>query len=267
MTKSNLAQDLMANQPLTPEQLAEIARKVKKREPMTLGEYAERMDQFKNRFRHRAGESVDEAPVPVYRPVPKPHPVEKSYVEWKRLLFKRWQEVLDKRLAVDEENIPVVNGLLKWFIGDPTGPLPLNKGIYLYGLPGNGKTKLFKGLRKLSYERDAICRGLWGVSYKAIKKKGIRALDSYRDNDLYIDDLGYREQQGKTMSTVRGESVCMVEEIVYERCARYSDHGIITCMTGNKTIEEISLLYGDETSTRIEEMCTYVHLRGTSKRG
>ena len=65
-------------------------------------------------------------------------------------------EIMSEKLRRDgrpfstEGNVKeVIPQLIRYFIGDKNGYLPINKGIYLWGDTGSGKTFLFESLQEM----------------------------------------------------------------------------------------------------------------------
>ena len=137
----------------------------------------------------------------------------------KQVLSHHWAEVLkvDKwsDIYVDPDNKLKIRGICRWILGDGiNGKYDPTKGFYIFGPNNNGKTEFAKALSrtlvdlKVSYNHTDL-RYKWLV-YSEMKsymesKGSMRLLDAYRQQSVYIDDLGYDEDDQLKYSFINGK--------------------------------------------------------------
>jgi hypothetical protein len=162
----------------------------------------------------------------------------------------------------DSYNRDVLYQLYLYLKGDPSCKLDVNRGIYMTGTIGSGKTILMKTflsvMDRLTHHLTKCipCKNL----YEVIREKGINNISS---GPLFLDDLG-REN---------------IEEIDYGRkitpiidlfSSRY-ENGAMTFATSNFKLETLEgdkdhAGYGTFIITRMEEMFNVVVLPGACRR-
>lgn len=127
----------------------------------------------------------------------------------------------------------------------------LNKGLFLYGITGSGKTHALYAIRKSL--GNSACSGVenWVELLAEVKDRMGQGqstkyvIDNITSNRyVFIDDVGAEKQTE------------WVQEILYlivDRCYR---HERVLFMSTNLSIAEFSSKYGDRLLSRIHEMCT-----------
>jgi hypothetical protein len=168
----------------------------------------------------------------------------------------------------------VIPQLIRYFIGDSSGELPLNKGIYLWGDTGSGKTFLFEILQEMLKQL-----GLQRQSFKIfntcdIVEKVTLATDFdasfYVSNTAVFDDFGIEDPIVK----VFGVDKKPLMQIVPHAYTKYKNSQQMTHFSG--MLPPVALLKKESKGInqidrrvyeRICEMTTLVKLSGKSKRG
>lgn len=168
--------------------------------------------------------------------------------------------------VIDEHNKGIIDNLFHWTRRSSQGEYNPDKGIYLCGKIGCGKTILMKGFLETLMAASGYYIPFYQASLLHIeyKKKGI---DSLKKNPIFIDELG-REQLELYIDGVR---IRPIEDLV---AMRY-EFGAMTFFTSNFKIETLSqgyddngkkIGYGAYIGDRIKEMCNIVVMTGNSRR-
>jgi predicted ATPase len=175
-----------------------------------------------------------------------------------------------KAWIVEPINAPKILQVVKWFISDPSCEYDLNKGLYVFGDVGKGKTFLLSVMSAF-----AECAGIESRKF-AIKSAADIAdtvlfgedrisrdteMSKYGGGHLCFDDLG-QEQAGKRF----GNDIDVMERILSKRYDRMTRGYLITHATSNITPKFLEERYGSRISDRANEMFNFVLLQGESKR-
>ena len=163
-------------------------------------------------------------------------------------------------------NAQVISDLLCYFTGN--GVLDLDKGIYLYGAYGSGKTALMASIRR--YLADYFpfnSNGFLSVSLEKIiedyKSEGNIAKYSCGINDnpinLCIDEFG-KEMNEKIYGTSADSVIKSMFMVRYELFGR----GKLTHVTSNFSPEELNV--EPILKDRMTEMFNFIELKGESFR-
>lgn len=172
--------------------------------------------------------------------------------------------------VVHEEMKPVLQELTKWFFCIPGGSIPLDKGIYLWGNYGSGKTMLMKAFRLVlnqMHRKVEIPHRVFKIAYcKDIirDRRDNPRLDmsGYFSGVYCLDDIGFGAQEIKSYGNV----INPVEEILHERHKRLLDHGAVTIATSNLKFEEAQQLFDARVADRMYELFFPIQLKGKSFR-
>lgn len=131
-----------------------------------------------------------------------------------------------------------------------------DKGIFLYGNTGVGKTYILNALANaknvsvrnftetLVEFRDAMQKGCY---YEKIK-------DTIAEDYLFIDDIG-----SETLSNYVVEFLYIIVNGRYENMKR-------TVLATNLSINEFEDRYGDRILSRLGEMCVFKEMKGDDRR-
>ncbi|GAB4000775.1 hypothetical protein GCM10028807_54720 [Spirosoma daeguense] len=186
-----------------------------------------------------------------------------------------------KEIDLSDEQIIVLENIIRYFIGAPNSPYPLHKGLFLYGGYGVGKTFLFRAMQTLcriapipDMQFEEISTKTFVTAWKNFKdskeKKNNPVLQYSRGN-LLLDDLG--EEVQKIMSFTNVENP--IDELLSERYVAFDRYGQVTHVTTNLGLgdsenaleEQLVKLYGSRILDRFNDMFEVILLPGDSKRG
>ncbi|GAB3988028.1 hypothetical protein GCM10028807_09730 [Spirosoma daeguense] len=186
-----------------------------------------------------------------------------------------------KEIDLSDEQIVVLENIIRYFIGAPNSPYPLHKGLFLYGGYGVGKTFLFRAMQTLcriapipDMQFEEISTKTFVTAWKNFKdgkeKKNNPVLQYSRGN-LLLDDLG--EEVQKIMSFTNVENP--IDELLSERYVAFDRYGQVTHVTTNLGLgdsenaleEQLVKLYGSRILDRFNDMFEVILLPGDSKRG
>lgn len=150
------------------------------------------------------------------------------------------------RFKWSEAQAEVIRALIKHAINDPTSPIPLNKGWYLWGDTQKGKTTLARALMAFHTNISAL--------RKRESPKGFRfsdvhqmfadfevqerlKIDHYYNFDRLFDDVGCETETRGLM--VYGQHRDPIAEILWQRHRAWQEFGRLTYFTSNIPFESI----------------------------
>lgn len=158
--------------------------------------------------------------------------------------------------TIDKSNAEVIEALCYYFSNVPYGKFNLNKGIFLAGNTGSGKTMMMRLFSQVVpfgfYYVDNICDN--------VRRDGQEPLDKIKNrsfDELCFDDFG---SEGKI--THYGSNYNVMYDIVVRRCQDFVHHKTKTHFTSNMTMQNIRELYDLRIESRLHEMCNIVVLGG-----
>lgn len=172
----------------------------------------------------------------------------------------------------DMESEKLYLNAVKYFTLDPNCEWDLDKGLFLYGVFGVGKTLFFKvfraylnahgnGLSAITADELAAEYTLNGFA-AIMKYSAVREIPGYKPTELLIDDLG----QGANNVKHFGSHTDVIVEILQRRYRVFTDAYKRTFISTNLTPKEIKDLYGEYISSRMQEMFNIILFPGTDKR-
>lgn len=183
--------------------------------------------------------------------------------------------------AIDADNAKAYQNIAKWFLGDASAvdgsgrPARLDRGIYVAGRTGSGKSWLFEIFRYL-----ATLHAFYLKVYNELKRidiKSVRAdaivydfcrcgeLEKYvHEPFLLINDLGAEPSEAVYM----GNRFDVIRQVIEARADR---NGQMTFFTSNLPLDTakdgvIAQRYGDRVASRLSNMCNYYVLGGGDRR-
>lgn len=184
------------------------------------------------------------------------------YEEFKELIIAYASEIMIKRsvttpYVVDQNNGPVIKNLYFYFTNNTECQWNLNSGLLFGGKVGCGKSILMLSFLKVcdeySLKRTSV------VHSKALATQiKLKTLEYYERRPMFIDELGREETETKDYGNV-------IKPIIDLFALRY-EAGARTYATTNFKYDTLEKFYGDFLRSRMEEMMTYVHVPGESRR-
>lgn len=178
-----------------------------------------------------------------------------------------------RNFEVDEFNKNTLNLICKYFSNDETFETihgaDLSKGIFFYGIPGTGKTSIFKIIQNISKKFNL--KNIWFPIKTArevvlefnIEKQKDFVIKKYTRGNYLFDDLGAEEQANNIYVFGKDEIFIRILEFRYNL---FISKGIKTHLTSNLNITEIGKRYGKRVEDRFYEMFNFIEIKGESRR-
>lgn len=160
----------------------------------------------------------------------------------------------------------VIRNLLLWALHDPESEYPINKGLFVYGAPGVGKTEIMDVLglwmSANNFGKAFSVKSMSTIYAEQRTIKDFDALEIYQQNTRCFDEFG------RTTGPVKvfGNDIDLNEAIIEARYERFRKFGQITCFISNGTPEEFENMLTPMILDRLRAMCTPVWFSGKSKR-
>lgn len=131
-----------------------------------------------------------------------------------------------------------------------------NKGIFLYGITGVGKTHFMQAIANIKRAKvENFVKML--VEFRYALQKGVyfdKLKELCNQDYLLIDDIGAEKTSD------------FVVEFLYLVINERYENGKRTVLTSNLTLDGFKERYGDRILSRIGEMCIIHEMQGTSRR-
>lgn len=199
-------------------------------------------------------------------------PVIEDLKQVKAMIFEGLvQKCLPVEPVINEAEAKVFDAFSKWLAGQE-GPLDLNKGIYLFGDIGTGKTTLLELGRAVlaCFKRANIpARKAYRVVYldnlfnTAVANSNLSFLDEVSTGPLFIDDC----REGHFNYRHFGKDMNPIAELLSVRYDAWRLKGSPTLMTSNLVPRQFSEALDDQRlSDRFKEMFNFVPFPGSNKR-
>lgn len=155
---------------------------------------------------------------------------------------------------------------LKYFINDPSCAWPLQKGLYLYGKPGNGKTELILMLEKFTQQNSLQKQFRYcSMSEQYTVAKAIKEYDAVTPNvqfDRCFDEMFLQHGIIKQF----GNDIDLTQCIFEQRYTRFNRYGQLTHAVSNFDTKTATGLLTEMLGDRFRAMFTGVYFQGESKR-
>eukprot|EP01093_Parvamoeba_rugata_P012250 TRINITY_DN3531_c0_g1_i1.p1 TRINITY_DN3531_c0_g1~~TRINITY_DN3531_c0_g1_i1.p1 ORF type:complete len:221 (+),score=35.86 TRINITY_DN3531_c0_g1_i1:44-664(+) len=180
-----------------------------------------------------------------------------------------------KKFEVDSENKRFLELFCQYFTRDESlenqDGANLDKGLFIYGNPGSGKTTSLKILQRIAikYKLSQIWLPMIETS-EVVQKYNINRnkeyiIEYYSKGNFIFDDLG-AETHANNIYVFGKEDIFI--RIIEARYNDFIERGIKTHISSNLTIDEINKRYGPRVADRFYEMFNLLPLykNGDSRR-
>lgn len=187
-------------------------------------------------------------------------------------LEKKGVELYGKHFKILETDYPIVYKLIAYFLMDETTcfqhGIDLNKGIFLTGPIGCGKTSLMNLMKFLaSKEHKFSVKPCREISFEFIQD-GYQIIHKYSNGNLYqsdpktffFDDLG-------TENNIKyfGNECNVMAEILLSRYDLFISKKLKTHITTNLSASEIEKQYGNRVRSRMRELFNLIAFENATK--
>ncbi len=166
----------------------------------------------------------------------------------------------------DEEMKAHVRNMTRYFINDPDCEWPLTKGLFLFGMPGTGKTELMQVFARFCEENMLSKQfNYCNLSETYTRAKSDKDFDPITPNvqfDRAFDEFG--RHVGPVLRF--GEPLDINEAIIEQRYERQRRYGQLTHFIANVTPNDVENAFSPMIFDRVRSMCTGVSFTGKSKR-
>lgn len=155
--------------------------------------------------------------------------------------------------------------LLLYFRGSEKTTLDLDKGLYVHGSTGCGKTLLFKIFKQ--YTMNVLQINSFQMSSCeqvaiSAERKGLDGINEFVENVdgkpscMYFEDLGVSNAEVKHYGT----EVQVISELISRRYRHYEETGVLTHICSNVKPELLEKVYDKRVDSRINKMCNIINL-------
>ena len=179
-------------------------------------------------------------------------------------IFDIGRRLIGTSFTLDSENQRMYENAALYFMGQE-GDWPLDKGLFVWGRVGCGKTVLFKVIgvfAQIFAKRNGYRIEHCHEASTKFQIHGGQALDEFRDGSVCFDELGSEP----LTTSFYGTQVQVMPMHIERRYRLYTGKGRWTHFTSNFDLEWIAENYGKREADRLREMCTIVRMDGKSRR-
>lgn len=178
------------------------------------------------------------------------------------------KKIIGDRFIVKKDRAQIVTDLLKYFTGNE-GKYDLNKGIYLYGTFGIGKTIIMETFKKFLADNFWMSKnGFHTTSVEQIieRYKKENSLDYYgRNKESKPFNMCINEFGKKVSEKIYGTDVDrLIESLFMIRYELFQTNKAVTHVTSNYDPKELTM--PSVIKDRINEMFNFIKITGESLR-
>ena len=185
--------------------------------------------------------------------------------EARAVLYDRLLSIHGQDLVISEKAKPVLRELSFYFAGLPS-KLDANKGIFLFGPTGTGKSSLIRIFQGITNAYNYRYRRFLMNSIPWIYEESRNSQDfDLKDFTYYprcFDDVGFNLPEVSRY----GNKINPLEYILFERYNRYQRSGLLTHMTSNLPPDKLNEFLDRRIISRIKGMMNFVLLDGEDYR-
>jgi len=167
--------------------------------------------------------------------------------------------------AWTQEQKQVIQQLLEWAINDEDSSIPLQRGVFLYGSVGTGKSEIMQMLQVFCERHNENKHfEITNISEMYTDARMSKDYDMRGAITLSrcFDEFG--RQSGSVM--LFGNAVDVNEAIIEQRYNRMNAYGQITHFVSNATPDDIRQIISPMAFDRLRSMCTPLLMPGISHR-
>lgn len=168
--------------------------------------------------------------------------------------------------AITDQFANTLRNMVKYFVNDSTGEIPLTKGLFIFGENGTGKTEIMQAFSRFTTQHDLTKQFVFcSMSEVYSRTRADKEYDPVTINeqqDRCFDEFG--RQVGPVLRY--GDPLDINEAIIEARYTRFRRYGQITHFIANMAPNEAEAQLSPMVFDRLRSMCTSIEFTGKSKR-
>jgi len=205
-----------------------------------------------------------------------------KHIASKAAIRKIANDVIKKEYHFDDNNRAIYENLLLYFLGQKQSSYNLNKGIFLYGDYGTGKSTIFrifhtfiktyfpwnKNMFRISSVEDLLndasndeINFLNSVSIFNVKEN-YNGIKTRKPIHILVNEFGHAYKI-KNYGTDVNE---MIDMFLMKRYDIFQEHRKLTHVTSNYSPLQLENIYSTRIVDRFKEMFNIIHIKGSSRR-
>jgi DNA replication protein DnaC len=214
---------------------------------------------------------------------PNPYLIRREGYDFEKRLesFMRIAKAICPEFEIDDENRSIYENTIRYFAADESCEYNLNKGLYVYGPYGVGKTLYFKIFQALNraidspnnFKRLIVTDLIDGISQKGsqyfldteiVPGGRFRLSNNLWDkvDHFLLDDMG----QSERFANNYGNKIDVIAAFLQRRYYAFTDYSSLTHCSTNLVPSEIESEYGEAINSRLRQMCNVILFPGKDKR-